>query len=78
MLDKRGFDSVDHMVVWSAQCHMVLMAVAFIAGIVSCFQNFGGVKDILILLGFIVCFACSLFLLRRYKSIPTHSLKAPE
>lgn len=78
MLDKRGFDSVDHMVAWSAQCHMVLMAVAFIAGIVSCFQAFGGVPDIVILLGFTVSFACSLFLLRIYRSIPTHSMKAPE
>ena len=78
MLDKRGFDSVDHMVVWSAQCHLVLMAVAFLAGIVSCFQDFGGAKDLLVLLGLIVSFACSLFLLRSYRSIPTHSLKAPE
>ena len=78
MLDKRGFDSVDHMVVWSAQCHLVLMAVAFIAGIVSCFQAFGGAKDILILLGFIACFACSLILLRIYQDIPKYSMKAPE
>lgn len=78
MLDKRGFDSIDHMVTWPAQCHLVLMAVAFIAGIVSCFQDFGGTKDILILLGFLACFTCSLFLLRSYKSIPTHSMKAPE
>mgnify|MGYP007056185585 CR=1 FL=1 len=77
MLDKRGFDSVDHMVVWSAQCHLALMAVAFAAGIVSCFQGFGGAKDLLVLLGLIVSFACSLFLLRSYRSIPTHSLKAP-
>ena len=78
MLDKRGFDSIDHMVTWSAQCHLVLMAVAFIAGIVSCFQDFGSTKDILILLGFLVSFACSFFLLRNYQGIPTHSMKAPE
>lgn len=78
MMDKRGFDGVDHMVTWSAQCHMVLMAAAFIAGIVSCFQTFDGVLDIVILLGFLVSFACSLLLLRVYKSIPTHSMKAPE
>ena len=78
MRDKRGFDSIDHMVTWSAQCHLVLMAVAFIAGIVSCCQAFGGAKDILILLGFLVSFACSFFLLRNYQGIPTHSMKAPE
>ena len=78
MLDKRGFDSVHNMMRWSAQCHMALMAVAFIAGIVSCCQAFGGAKDILILLGFLVSFACSFFLLRNYQGIPTHSMKAPE
>ena len=54
------------------------MAVAFIAGIVSCFQDFGGAKDVLILLGFLVSFGCSLFLLRNYQGIPTHSMKVPE
>ncbi|MBQ9326540.1 MAG: hypothetical protein IJ246_12330 [Clostridia bacterium] len=78
MLDKRGFDSVQHMLTWSAQCHMVLMAVAWIAGMLSCFQAFGGVLDILILLGFMLSLACSFFLLRTYQSIPTHSMKAPE
>ncbi len=78
MLDKRGFDSVHNMMRWSAQCHMALMAVAFAAGVVSCFQSFGGILDLVILLGFVLSFACSFLLLRRYDRILTHSMKAPE
>ncbi len=78
MLDKRGFDSVHNMMRWSAQCHLALMAVAFTAGVVSCFQSFGGILDIVILLGFALSFACSFLFLRRYDRIPTHSMKAPE
>ena len=63
---------------WSAQCHMLLMAAAFAAGVVSCFQAFSGILDLAILLGFALSFACSFLLLRRYDRIPTHSMKAPE
>lgn len=78
MLDKRGFDSIHNMVRWSAQCHMALMAVAFAAGVVSCFQSFSGILDLAILLGFALSFACSFLLLRRYDRIPTHSMTAHE
>ena len=78
MLDKRGFDSVHNMMRWSAQCHMALMAVAFAAGVVSCFQAFAGLTDIAVLLGYALSFACSFLLFRTYKSIPTHHVKAPE
>ena len=78
MLDKRGFDSVHNMIRWSAQCHMMLIAAAFAAGAVSCFQSFSGILDPVILLGFALSFACSFLLLRRYDRIPTHSMKAPE
>lgn len=78
MLDKRGFDSVHNMMRWSAQCHMALMAVAFAAGVVSCFQSFSGILDLVILLGFALSFACSFLFLRRYDRIPTHNMKAPE
>ena len=78
MLDKRGFDSVHNMMRWSAQCHLALMAVAFTAGVVSCFQSFGGILDIVILLGFALSFTCSFLFLRRYDCIPTYSIKAPE
>ena len=78
MLDKRAFDSIHNMVRWSAQCHMALMAVAFAAGVVSCFQNFGGILDLAILLGFALSFACSFLFLRRYDRIPTHNTNAPE
>ena len=78
MLDKRGFDSVHNMMRWSAQCHMALMAVAFAAGVVSCFQSFGGILDLVILLGFVLSFTCSFLLLRRYDRIPTHNTNAPE
>ena len=78
LLDKRGFDSIHHMMRWSAQCHMVLMAVAFGAGVVSCFQSFSGILDLVILLGFVLSFACSFLFLWRYDRIPTHSMKAPE
>lgn len=78
MLDKRGFDSVHNMMRWSAQCHMALIAVAFVAGVVSCFQSFSGILDLVILLGFALSFAYSFLFLRRYGRIPTHSMKAPE
>lgn len=78
LLDKRAFDSIHSMMRWSAQCHMALMAVAFTAGVVSCFQSFGGILDLVILLGFVLSFACSFLLLRRYDGIPTHNIKAPE
>ena len=78
LLDKRSFDSIHHMMRWSAQCHMLLMAAAFAAGVVSCFQSFGGILDIVILLGFALSFACSFLLLRRYDRIPTHSMTAYE
>ena len=78
MLDKRGFDSIHNMVRWSAQCHMALMAVAFAAGVVSCFQSFSGILDLAILLGFALSFACSFLLLRRNDRIPTHSMTAHE
>ena len=78
MLDKRGFDSIHHMMRWSAQCHMLLMAAAFAAGVVSCFQAFSGILDLAILLGFALSFACSFLLLRRYDRIPTHSMTTHE
>ena len=78
LLDRRGFDSLNHMMLWSAQIHMALMAVAFAAGVVSCFQAFAGCMDIAVLLGFALSFACSFFLFHTYKSIPTHHIKAPE
>ena len=78
LLDKRSFDSIHHMMRWSAQCHMLLMAAAFAAGVVSCFQAFSGIPDLAILLGFALSFACSFLLLRRYDRIPTHNTNAPE
>lgn len=78
LLDKRSFDSIHHMMRWSAQCHMLLMAAAFAAGVVSCFQAFSVILDLAILLGFALSFACSFLLLRRYDRIPTHNTNAPE
>ena len=76
--DKRTFDSIHQMMRWSAQCHMILMALAFAAGAVSCFQAFGGIPDLLILSGFAASFACSWFFLRAYSALPTYSIKAPD
>lgn len=78
LLDRRAFDSIHNMMRWSAQCHMALMAVAFAAGVVSCFQSFSGILDLVVLLGFVLSFASSLLFLRRYDRIPTHSMKSPE
>lgn len=78
LLDRRGFDGVHHMMLWSAQCHMALTLVAFIAGVISCFQSFTGILDLVILLGFAGSFACSFLFHRAYARIPTHSIKAPE
>ena len=78
MLDKRAFESIHNMMRWSAQCHMALMAVAFAAGVVSCFRAFSGILDLAILMGFALSFACSFLLLRRYDRIPTCSVQAPE
>ena len=78
MLNRHTFDSVHHMMRWSAQCHMTLMAVALIAGIVSCIQAFDGILDLVVLAGFIFCFACSFLFLTDYDRIPTQTIQAPE
>ncbi|MBQ6527125.1 MAG: hypothetical protein IJI38_01245 [Clostridia bacterium] len=78
MLDRRSFESLHQMMRWSAQCHLVLMALAFAAGIVSCVQAFDGIRDVAVLVCFVLSFACSFFFLRLYDRIPTYDIKAPE
>ena len=77
-LDKRSFDGIHHMMRWSAQCHLLLMGVALAAGIVSCVQAFGGIPDLLVLLGFCLSFGGSLLFLRVYGQLRTFDMKAPD
>ncbi len=76
LLDKCSFDSLHQLMIWPAQCHILLMSVALAAGSVSCFQSFGGALDVIVLLGFGVCLASSLLFIRAYRRIPTHHMEA--
>ena len=54
--------------------HIMLMGVAFAAGIISCVQSFTGVMDIVCLAGFLLAGAASLMLRKVYKTIPVYKL----
>ena len=76
MLDKRTFEEIHQMMRWAPQCHMLLTAAAFLAGLVSCVTAFTGFADLLVLLGFAGCFACSLLIFRMYRTVKTHHVKS--
>lgn len=77
-LDKRSFDSIHQTLRWSAQCHLLLMAMALAAGVVSCAQAFSGAPDLVVVLGFCLSLAGSLLFLRIYSQLRTYDMKAPE
>ena len=77
-LDYRTFHSIHWMMDYAPLLHAMLMAVALVAGIVSCFQQFTGAPDLLALLLFALSAVSSLVLRRIYRAIPTYSVKEHE
>ena len=77
-MDRRTFESIHQMMRWSAQCHILLMALAVLAGFVSCIQAFTGVLDIAVLAGFLLSLGCSLLFLKTYSAVRTYHMQAPD
>ena len=77
-LDYRSFHSIHWMMDYAPLFHAILMGVAFIAGVVSCFQQYTGALDLLALLLFVLAAVSSLVLRRIYRAIPVYSMKEHE
>ena len=73
-LDYRSFHSIHWMMDYAPLMHIMLMGVAFAAGIISCIQGFTGVMDILCLAGFLLSGAASLMLRKAYRTIPVYKM----
>ena len=77
-LDYRTFHSIHWMMDYAPLFHAMLMAVALIAGVVSCFRNFTGALDIAALALFAAAAASSLLMRKTYRGVPTYTLKEQE
>lgn len=77
-LEKRRFEGIHRLMCAVPQCHMLMMAVAIAAGVISCVTAFTGAADVLVLAGFGLCFACSLLIWQTYRRIKTHDISAAE
>ena len=77
-LDYRTFHSIHWMMDYAPLFHAILMGVALIAGIVSCFQQFTGALDLLAILLFALAAISSLTLRKVYRAVPTYSMKEHE
>ena len=74
-LDYRAFHSIHWMMDYAPLLHAFLMIVALIAGIVSCFQAFTGILDILSLILFLLAAVSSLLMRKTYRSLPTSTIR---
>ena len=74
-LDYRNFHSIHWMMDYAPLLHIVLMAAALAAGIVSCVQNFTGVLDLLVLMLFLLAGLSSWMLRKTYRGLPTYTVK---
>lgn len=74
-LDYRTFHSIHWMMDYAPLFHAMLMTVALIAGIVSCFQAFTGALDVLALLLFLAAAVSSLLMRKTYRSLHTYTMK---
>ena len=74
-LDYRSFHSIHWMMDCAPLLHALLMAVALIAGIVSCIQNYTGILDLLVLFLYILAAAASLRMRRTYRALPVYAVK---
>ena len=77
-LDYRTFHSIHWMMDYAPLFHAILMVVALIAGIVSCFRSFTGVLDILALALFLLATASSLLMRKTYRTLHTYTVKEHE
>ena len=77
-LDYRTFHSIHWMMDGAPLAHAMLMIVAVIAGLVSCFRNFTGALDILALALFLLAAASSLLTRKVYRSLRTYTVKEDE
>ena len=77
-MDYRSFHSIHWMMDYAPLLHAMLMAIALIAGIVSCIQNYTGETDILVLFLYILAAAASLMTRRTYRVLPTYTIKEQE
>ena len=75
---QREFEGVDHFIRLPCLLHMMLTAVAVIAAIVSCVQNWTGWLDALLLLLLLCTGACSFLVYKLYRALPTFEMKQPE
>ena len=77
-LDYRTFHSIHWMMDYAPLFHAILMGVALVAGIVSCFQQFTGILDILAIILLALAAVSSLVLRKTYSAVPTYSMKEHE
>lgn len=78
MLDPRSFSSIHQMMRWPAQCHILLMTIAFIAGCHSCVTAFAGLTDILVMLSFLLSAGGSFALMKIYGSVRVCEVDVPQ
>jgi len=74
-LDYRSFHTIHWMMDYAPLLHALLMAVALIAGIVSCIQSYSGALDILALILFAAAACSSLLFRKTYKSLSVYEMK---
>ena len=77
-LDYRTFHSIHWMMDYAPLFHAILMVVALVAGIVSCFRSFTGALDILALVLFLLASASSLLMRKTYRTLHTYTVKEHE
>ena len=75
---QREFEGVDHFIRLPCLLHMMLTAVAVIAAIVSCVQNWTGWLDALLLLLLFSTGGCSFLVYKLYRALPTFEMEQPE
>lgn len=75
---QREFEAIDHFIRLPCLLHMLLMAVAFIAAIVSCVRNWTGVLDAVLLFLLLGTGLCSYLVYKQYRALPTFEMKQPE
>ena len=77
-LDYRTFHSIHWMMDYAPLFHAILMILALIAGIVSCFQAFTGILDVVVLILFTVAAASSLLMRKAYRILHEYTMKEHE
>ena len=77
-LDYRSFHSIHWMMDYAPLLHALLMAVALIAGIVSCIQAYSGALDLLSLAMFLAAAVSSLLFRKTYRTLHTYELRENE